>query len=97
MHWLRKTTSAKVEPSHFEELKEQYLLDIYKSAAVEVTDIPMDLVMNWDHTGVNIVPGCQWTMEEKVAKQAECASVDDKHQISVVICAMASSFSYHSK
>ena len=21
--------------------------------------------MNWDHTGVNIVPGSQWTMEEK--------------------------------
>lgn len=62
----KATTSAKVEPSHFEELKEQYLLDI--KAAVEIIDIPMDLIMNWDHTGVNIVPGSQWTMEEKGAK-----------------------------
>ena len=59
----KATTSAKVEPSHFEELKEQYLLDV--KAAVEIIDIPMDLIMNWDHTGVNIVPGSQWTMEEK--------------------------------
>ena len=46
--------------------------------------------MNWDHTGVSIVPSSQWTMEEKGAKRVECASVDDKHQITVVICATAS-------
>jgi len=55
-----------VEPSHFEELKEQYLLDI--KAAVEIADIPMDLIMNWDHTGVNIVPSSQWIMEKKGVK-----------------------------
>ena len=78
-----------MEPSHFEELKEQYLLDI--KAAVEIINIPMDLIMNWDHTGVNIVPGSQWTIEEKGAKQVECTSLDDKRQITVVICATASS------
>ena len=77
-----------MEPSHFEELKEQYLLDI--KAAVEIINIPMDLIMNWDHTGVNIVPGSQWTMEEKGAKRVECTSLDDKCQITVVICATAS-------
>ena len=29
-------------------------------------EIPADLIMTWDHTGINIVPGCPWTMEEKV-------------------------------
>ena len=77
-----------MEPSHFEELKEQYLLDI--KAAVEITDIPMGLIINLDHTGVNIVPGSQWTMEEKGVKQVECASLDDKCQIKIVVCATAS-------
>ena len=83
----KATTSAKVEPSHFEELKEQYLLDI--KAAVEIMDIPMGLIMNWNYTGVNIVPGSQWTMEEKEAKRVECTSLDDKRQITVVVCATA--------
>ena len=55
-----------MEPSRFEELKEQCLLDI--KAAVEIINVPIDLIMNWDHTGVNIVPGSKWTIEEKEAK-----------------------------
>jgi len=46
--------------------------------------------MNWDHTGVNIVPGSQWTLEERGAKRVEFTGVDDKRQIIVVICATAS-------
>ena len=52
-------------------------------------DLPMDLIMNWDHTGVNIVPGSQWAMEEKGAERVECASLGDKRQITVVDCATA--------
>ena len=62
----KMNTTVKVEPSHFEELKAQHLLDI--KAAVQAAKIPMDLVMNWDHTGVNIVPGSHWTFEKKGAK-----------------------------
>ena len=57
----KATTAAKIEPSHFDELKEQYLLDI--KAVVEMEKVPSELVFNWDHTGINIVPGSQWTME----------------------------------
>lgn len=84
----KASTSAKVEPSNFEEMKEQYLLDI--QAAVDIADIPMDLVLNWDHTGVNIVPGSQWTMAEKGSKRVECTGVDDKRQITIVVCGTAS-------
>ena len=84
----KASTSAKVEPSNFEEMKEQYLLDI--QAAVDIADIPMDLVLNWDHTGVNIVPGSQWTMAEKGFKCVERTGVDDKQQITIVVCGTAS-------
>lgn len=95
LHWWKATTSAKVKSSYFEELKEQCLLDI--KAAVETLDIPMDLIMNWDHTGVNIVPGYHWTMKEKGTKRVECTSLDDKCQITVVICATTSSIFLPSK
>ena len=79
-------TSVKVEPSNFEKMKEQYLLDI--QAAVDIADIPMDLVLNWDHTGVNIVPDSQ-------CERVECARADDKHQITIVACGTASSIFLH--
>ena len=44
-------------------------------------DIPDDLIMNWDHTAVSIVPGSQWTMAQKGAKRIEMISLDDKRQI----------------
>ena len=38
----KATISAKVEPSHFVELKEQFLPDI--KAVVEMEDVPSDLI-----------------------------------------------------
>ena len=38
----KATTSVEVEPSHFKELKEQFLLDV--KAVVEMEDIPSDLI-----------------------------------------------------
>ena len=81
-------STAKVEPLHYEELKEQYILDT--KVVVEMEDVPLDLIMNWDHTGINIVPGCPWTIEEKGAKSVDCVRLDDKRQITTVICATIS-------
>ena len=83
-------STAKVEPSHYVQLKEQYLSDI--KVVVEMEDIPADLILNWDHTGINIVPGCPWTMEEKGTKRVNCVGLDDKWQITTVICATLSRF-----
>jgi len=46
-------------------------------AAVQIANILMDLIMNWEHTGVNIVSGYQWTMAEKGTKQVEYAGAGD--------------------
>ena len=78
-------STAKVEPLHYEELKEQYILDT--KVVVEMEDVPLDLIMNWDHT---VVPGCPWTIEEKGAKSVDCVRLDDKRQITTVICATIS-------
>ena len=60
----RKANSkCKVNPINFEEIKQQYLIDI--CAAVEMENIPQSLVINWDHTATKIVPSSQWIIYVK--------------------------------
>lgn len=49
-------------------------------------EIPFDLIINCDQTGLNIVPGSKWTMDKKGSKRVEIAGMDDKRQITAVIC-----------
>jgi hypothetical protein len=37
-----------------------------------------ELVINWDQTGINIVPVSQWTIEVEGAKRVEITGIDDK-------------------
>ena len=45
------------------ELKELFLLDF--NNAVEMDDVPEELVIKWDQTGINYVPISSWTMEQE--------------------------------
>ena len=67
---------------NFEEIKAQFLLDI--KAVVEMEDIPFDLIINWDQTGIHYVPVGSWTMDKVGSKRVEIAGVDDKRQIMAV-------------
>ena len=76
------TTKSKLTVQRFEELKQQYLLDI--KAVVEMEEIPHDLIINWDQTGINYVPVSQWTMAKEGSKRVEIVGVNDKRQITAV-------------
>lgn len=78
----RASTKAKVSVEHFHELKAQFLFDI--NVIVEMAGIPPDLVINWDHTGLNYVPVSSWTMAPEGATRVEITGVDDKRQITAV-------------
>ena len=52
-------------------------------------DIPSDLVVNWDQTGLSIIPIGNWTMHEAGAKVVSIAHVDDKRQVTAVLAASA--------
>ena len=54
----------------------QFLFDIM--ATVEMQEIPPELIINWDQTGIKIIPVSSWTMEERGTKRFEIACVDDK-------------------
>ena len=53
---------------------------------MEMEDVPPQLVINWNQTGIRIVPGSSWTMELKGSKRVEIAGISDKRQITAVLC-----------
>ena len=80
----RGSTAMKMTVTNFERIKEQFLLDI--QTVVEMEDVPMELVFNWDQTGISIVPGSTWTMELKGSKRVEITGISDKRQVTAVFC-----------
>lgn len=78
----KATTKSKITIPNFEIVKQQFLLDV--KAVVELEEIPSDLIINWDQTGINYVPVSQWTMDKRGSKRVAVAGVDDKRQITAV-------------
>ena len=58
------------------EKKKQYLANI--GSVVYMGDIPGDLMINWDHTGIKYVPVSNWTFERKGTKCVEIVGCDDR-------------------
>ena len=75
----RGTTKTGVSPQEFKEIKRNYLQSVIKVVTME--SIPIELIFNWDQTGLNLVPTPSWTMEEKGAKRVEIKGLNDKRQI----------------
>ena len=81
----RKACSkAKVDPEHFENLKDNFLREI--KSVVTIDEIPDELILNFDQMALNYVPVTPWTMEEEGAKRVEVIAKDDKRQITAVFC-----------
>ncbi|MCY3929117.1 MAG: hypothetical protein OXG81_12660 [Acidobacteria bacterium] len=87
----KATTKAKVNVEHFEEIKKSFHQDIRNIVIMD--DIPKELIINLDQTGLNYVPVAQWTMEVEGAKRVQVDGKDDKRQITAVFaCSMAGEF-----
>ena len=78
------STKEKVEVKNFEKIKEKFLQDIVDIATME--EIPSQLIFNWDQTGINLVPYSSWTMEEKGKRRVGVIGLNDKRQITAVLC-----------
>ena len=52
-------------------------------------EIPPDLIINFDQTGINYVLVSSWTMEKKGSKCVEIIGKDDKHQITAPLAGTA--------
>ena len=80
----RKVTTAKSKHAvaEFRELKEQFLAEVV--ATVEMEEIPSELILNWDQTGIKIVPSSTWTMEQRGTKRVDLVGAGDKRLITAV-------------
>ena len=82
----RKVTTAKSKHSiaDFDKLKKQFLDDVV--ATVEMEEIPAELILNWDQTGIKIVPSATWTMDRQGAKRVDVCGATDKRLITAIFC-----------
>lgn len=63
------TSKSKYTLAYFAELKNSFLQSIVETVTME--EISPQLVLNWDQTGINIVPSSSLTMEERGSKRIE--------------------------
>ena len=80
----KATTAAKDNVENFDLLKE-FLLEVKN--VVYMDEIPEDLIVNFDQTGINYVLVSSWTMEQEGSKCVEVVVKDDKWQITAVFAA----------
>ena len=78
----RASTKAKVTVANFDAQKALFLHDVKSIIVME--EIPPQLVINWDHTGINFVLVSNWTMAKEGSKRIEIFGKDDKRQITAV-------------
>ena len=82
----RRTTTAKSKHTvaNFAELKKTFVSELVTLVMME--DIPGELILNWDQTGIKFVPCSSWTMDQKGARHVEMIGINDKRQITAVFC-----------
>ena len=66
------TAKSKHSIADFAQLKEAFLNDV---ATVQMGEIPAELILNWDQTGIKIVPSSTWTMDRQGSNRVEVVGV----------------------
>ena len=81
----RKVTSqSKYTATNFAEAKQQFLDIVVQT--VEMEEVCPELILNWDQTGIQIVPSSTWTMNKEGTRRVEMVGAKDKHQITALFC-----------
>ena len=80
----RKGTTAKSKytVANFAEVKKSFLNDVVTTVTFE--EIPPQLILNWDQTGIHVVPSSTWTMDRQGVKRVELIGANDKRQITLL-------------
>ena len=93
MTWMglvkrRASTAAKTSIKNFEEVRKLFLHEVKTVADLE--EIPEDLIIHFDQTGIKYIPTSSWTLEKEGSKRVEIVGKDDKRQITAVLgCSMS--------
>ena len=75
----KATSKAKFTVGNFAEIKTAFLLEV--KHVISMDEILADLVINFDQTGLNVIPTSDWTMEVVGAKRVEIAGKNYKNSL----------------
>ena len=84
----KASSSAKITPEEFDKQKKDFLRDVRN--VVSMDQIPSELIVNFDQTGISYVPASSYTMEKEGATRVEVTGKDDKRQITLVLAGSVS-------
>ena len=79
----KATKAARKIPDDFADVKLAFLQRV--ASTVKETNIPFELIINWDQTGSKFVPASQWTLADEGAKQVDVVGVEDKREMTVLL------------
>ena len=68
--------------ANFSELKQSFLSNLRDIVIMD--EVPLELILNWDQTGIKIVPIDTWTMDVCGSKRVELKGLKGKQQITAV-------------
>jgi len=85
------TKGVKTRPGDLDTLSGKFWRRIGRR--VRKFNTPDDLIINWDQTGVDVVPASTWTMHARGDRQVPVKGVDDKRQYTAPLaCSLAGDF-----
>jgi len=73
------TKKSAITVSNFNEIKDNFLMDI--KAVVVMEEVPDDMILNWDQTTIKYIPVSNWTMATEGSKRIELTGQDEKQQV----------------
>ena len=63
------TTKSKHAPENFARLMQASLDEVVE--VMEMEKVPPEVILNWDQTGINLVPVSSWTIDQLGVKRVE--------------------------
>ena len=78
--YVKRRASTKISvATNFEACKSQFVFDV--QCIIELGEIPRDLVISWDHTGIHYIGVGSGTVAKEGSKRVEIVRIEDKRQI----------------
>ena len=94
MGYIKRKATTKTSVfsnSEFQAKKGTFLSEV--SGMVTAHKIPNQLILNWDQTGLQLVPSGNWTLEERGTRRVELTGLNDKRMITATFtCSLSGRF-----
>ena len=84
----RATKATRKVPADFQKKQEVFVTNVQETIMTKA--IPLELVINFNQTGVKIVPVAKWTLDTKGMKQVDVIGLKDKREITMFLAGTAS-------